>query len=214
MPLEKYNGGLMNSPDLSNQIYSSMRASPVENTTVFTADERRVLLDEISVLKTRILDLEHAADTDPLVPIYNRRAFVREIKRAQTVMSRYEIPSSLIFFDLNGFKAINDRYGHSIGDDFLQNVGLIIKSSVRDCDMVARIGGDEFGVLLFKTDTGIAKTKAASLACRIAEHKIDMPTGSVRIKTSWGVSDCKPGDTVRAILDRADRAMYQDKFQC
>ena len=203
----------MNNPNLSKQIFSSMGGNVRENTGVFSAEERRVLLDEISVLKTRILDLEHAADTDPLVPVYNRRAFVREIKRAQTVMSRYDIPSSLIFFDLNGFKAINDRYGHGIGDDFLQKVGTILKSSVRECDMVARIGGDEFGVLLFKTEPQIAEAKAATLACRIAEHKIDMPTGSIQIQTSWGVSDCRPGDTVRSILDRADDAMYAAKLQ-
>ena len=203
----------MNSPGLSQQIYARMRDTSSENTPVFSADERREMLDEISVLKTRILDLEHSADTDPLVPVYNRRAFVREIKRAQTVMSRYDIPSSLIFFDLDGFKAINDRYGHSIGDDFLQKVGIILKSSVRDCDMVARIGGDEFGVLLFKTKAPIAEAKAAFLACRIAEHKIHMPTGFINIKSSWGVSDCAPGETVRSIIDRADRAMYEAKSQ-
>lgn len=203
----------MNSPGLSQQISVNMRNSSSENTTVLSSEERRELLDEISILKTRILDLEHAADTDPLVPVFNRRAFVREIKRAQTVMSRYDIPSSLIFFDLDGFKAINDRFGHSIGDDFLQKVGAILKSSVRDCDMVARIGGDEFGVLLFKTDVQIAAAKAATLSCRIAEHKIDMPTGSIQISTSWGVSDCRPEDTVRTILERADQAMYADKYQ-
>ena len=203
----------MNSPNLSKQIYARVRKTASEDTSVFSVEERRMLLDEINVLKTRILDLEHAADTDPLVPVYNRRAFVREIGRAKTVMSRYDIPSSLIFFDLNGFKAINDKYGHSIGDDFLLNVGRILKSSVRECDMVARIGGDEFGVLLFKTEVEIAKAKASTLACRIAEHKIDMPTGPIQIKTSWGVSDCRPDDTVRTILDRADRAMYEDKSQ-
>ena len=201
----------MNFTDLSDQIYARSRGMHPDKSADLSRDERRLLLDEISVLKTRILDLEHAADTDPLVPVYNRRAFVREIKKAQTVMSRYEIPSCIIFFDLNGFKAINDRYGHGIGDEFLQKVGQILKSSCRDCDMVARIGGDEFGVLLFKTELETAEVKAASLAWRIAEHKITMPTGDIQIKTSWGVSPCPPGDTVRDILDRADRAMYVTK---
>lgn len=201
----------MNSPDLSKQIYSSVRSSPAENSQEFSAEDRRALLDEISLLRTRILSLEHAADTDPLVPVYNRRAFFREIKRAQTVKSRYNIPSSLIFFDLNGFKSINDRYGHSIGDDFLQKVGTVLNNSVRECDMVARIGGDEFGVLLFKTDSKLADLKAATLACRIAEQKIEMPTGDIQIRTSWGVSDCDPNETVREVLDRADRAMYAAK---
>ncbi|MCF6303260.1 MAG: diguanylate cyclase, partial [Devosiaceae bacterium] len=82
--------------------------------------------DEISVLKTRILELEQTADTDPLVPVYNRRALMREIGRAQTLMARYDILCSIIFFDLNGFKEINDRYGHNIGDDLLIKVGTIL----------------------------------------------------------------------------------------
>ena len=203
----------MNFPDLSDQIYARTRGPKAVKLTDSSMDERRILLDEISMLKTRILDLEHAADTDPLVPVYNRRAFVREITRAQTVMSRYDIPSCLIFFDLDGFKKINDRYGHSIGDEFLKKVGHILKSSVRECDMVARIGGDEFGVLLFKTELEAASAKAATLACRVAEHKITMPTGDIQIQTSWGVSPCHPDETVRDILDRADRAMYGNKHE-
>jgi diguanylate cyclase (GGDEF)-like protein len=180
---------------------------------IFTSDERQKLMDEIAVLRTRILSLEHAVDTDPLVPVYNRRAFMREIARAQNVMTRYDILSSIIFFDLNGFKAINDRYGHGIGDDLLYKIGVVLKSSVRDCDMVARIGGDEFGVLLFKMDDVVAKAKAATLACKIAEQKIFMPTGEVSVSAAWGVSICHPGDDVKQILERADRAMYESKRQ-
>jgi diguanylate cyclase (GGDEF)-like protein len=179
----------------------------------FSLDERQRLMDEIAILRTRILSLEHAVDTDPLVPVYNRRAFMREIARAQNVMTRYDILSSVIFFDLNGFKAINDRYGHGIGDDLLYKIGVVLKSSVRDCDMVARIGGDEFGVLLFKMDDMVAQAKAATLACRIAEQKVSMPTGDVNVTAAWGVSICHPGDEVKQILDRADRAMYESKRQ-
>ena len=179
----------------------------------FSLDERQRLMDEIAILRTRILSLEHAVDTDPLVPVYNRRAFMREIARAQNVMTRYDILSSVIFFDLNGFKAINDRYGHGIGDDLLYKIGVVLKASVRDCDMVARIGGDEFGVLLFKMDDVVAQAKAATLACRIAEQKVSMPTGYVNVTAAWGVSICHPGDEVKQILDRADRAMYESKRQ-
>lgn len=177
----------------------------------FSTVERQRLLDEITVLKTRILTLEYAADTDPLVAVYNRRAFLREIERAQTVMARYDILSSLIFFDLNGFKLINDHYGHTVGDDLLVQVGDVLKSSVRDCDMVARLGGDEFGVLLFKTDEIIAKAKAATLSCAITSQVLEVGTDNISISAAWGVSACHPQDTVKQILDRADRAMYQTK---
>ena len=141
----------------------------------------------------------------------NRRAFIREIQRAQTMMARYDILSTMIFFDLNGFKEINDRFGHGIGDDLLVKVGSILKASIRDCDMVARIGGDEFAVLLFKTDESIAKAKAANLACHITEQTIMHPNGEIHLGAAWGTSVCMPEDTPKQILGRADRAMYDSK---
>lgn len=181
------------------------------NDPLLPEEKLRRLHDEIGVLKTQILQLEQKADADPLVPIYNRRALMREIGRAQVLMSRYDILCSVIFFDLNGFKKINDKFGHSTGDDLLIKIGETLKANVRDCDMVARIGGDEFGVLLFKTDAPIARAKAASLACRIAEQNIDMAGDSISVSAAWGVSPCHPEDSPRQILHRADRAMYESK---
>ena len=188
----------------------------VESGTVLDADivaENQDLLDEVSRLRLRVLELERAADTDPLVPVYNRRAFIREVGRAQTVMERYDLLSSIIFLDLNGFKSINDRFGHGIGDELLKKVGDVLVSGVRSCDLVARLGGDEFGVLLFKTDAAIAKAKAATLSCRIAEQKVTMPTGDVGVTAAWGVAPCEAEDTPEQILARADRAMYMAKRQ-
>lgn len=179
------------------------------DSTLVKANEE--LAGEIARLRLRILELEHAADTDPLVPVYNRRAFLREISRAQTVMQRYDMLSTILFFDLNGFKAVNDRFGHGIGDQLLKKVGTVLQSGVRDCDMVARLGGDEFGILLFKTDVKVARAKAQALSCRISEQKIHMPTGDIGISAAWGVAPCEPGDTVEQVLARADRAMYMAK---
>lgn len=171
-------------------------------------DSREVLVAENKALRQRIIELEHAADTDPLLPLYNRRAFMREIDRARNVMARYDISSSIIYFDLDGFKGVNDRYGHAIGDDILRAVSKVLTGGVRDCDLVARLGGDEFGVLLFKTDPAIAKAKAATLACRISELSVTFPTGLVTTGASWGTAACEADDTADQILARADRAMY------
>lgn len=180
----------------------------------FDADivsENKSLTTEVARLRLRVLELEQAADTDPLVPVYNRRAFMREVTRAQTVMARYDMLSSIIFFDLNGFKAINDRFGHGIGDELLKKTGTMLLEGVRDCDMVARLGGDEFGVLLFKTAPDVAQAKASALACRVAEQCVEMPTGDVNVTTAWGVAPCEADDTAEQILARADRAMYAAK---
>lgn len=186
--------------------------------TVFNApalksaeSEMKELKAQIRRLKQYVSELEQAADTDPLMPVYNRRAFMRELSRAQSVLDRYDIPCSVVFIDLDGFKAINDRYGHAIGDELLKNVGHALTSNVRDCDMVARLGGDEFGVLLFRTQKGIAEAKAATLACRIAEIRIEMPTGQVSVNATWGVSTCDMSQTAEQVLARADRLMYMKK---
>ena len=204
---------------------SGSRVSSILQASADRAMERNITLDEdliaeneslngeVARLRLRILELERSADTDPLVPVYNRRAFMREIVRAQTVMRRYDMLSSVIFFDLNGFKSINDRFGHGIGDNLLRMTGEVLLSGVRDCDMVARLGGDEFGVLLFKTDARTAHAKASTLACRIAEKKVDMPTGGVGVTAAWGVAPCEAEDTAEQILARADRAMYIAKKQ-
>lgn len=173
--------------------------------------DNKGLNSEITRLRLRILELERAADTDPLVPVYNRRAFMREITRAKTVMERYDLQSTVLYFDLNAFKAINDRYGHAIGDTLLKKIGSVLIEGVRDCDMVARLGGDEFAVLLFKTDMTLAKAKAAALSCRIAEQYVELPTGKVHVTAAWGVAPCEPGDSSEQVLDRADRAMYMAK---
>lgn len=175
------------------------------------ASETQKLKAQIRRLKQYVSELERAADTDPLMPVYNRRAFMRELSRAQSVLDRYDIPCSVVFIDLDGFKSINDRYGHAIGDEILKNVGHALTSNVRDCDMVARLGGDEFGILLFRTQKGIAEAKAATLACRIAEIRIDMPTGYVTVNATWGVSTCDVAQTAEQVLARADRLMYMKK---
>lgn len=186
-------------------------SSQIGVTDAQLAARNRELNDEVTRLRLRVLELEASADLDPLLPIYNRRAFMREVGRAQTVMSRYGMTSSIIFFDLDGFKQINDRYGHGIGDKILEEVADSLITGVRQCDMVARLGGDEFGVLLFKSDQMIAKAKAGALACRINDLSLQHPDGPIGISASWGTAPCEPNQSAAKILERADRAMYLDK---
>ncbi len=180
---------------------------------LFTAEERQALLDEIKALKAQISNLERTADSDPLVPVKNRRAFIRELERAQTIASRYQIMSCMIFFDLNEFKQINDYYGHSVGDELLIRIGQCLRNSVRDSDIVARLGGDEFGVILFKTTEDIAQTKAVILARQITKQRLVIQNREVSLTAAWGTAPCAADYSVQQILERADRAMYQNKFR-
>jgi len=173
--------------------------------------ENKQMSEELACLRLRVLELEQQANSDPLVPVYNRRAFMIEIGRAQSVLDRYEIRSSVMFFDLNDFKAVNDQFGHAIGDELLRKIGECLNEGVRSCDMVARLGGDEFGILLFNAAPDIARAKAAALTCRIQEQQIFMPTGTIAISAAWGVAPVDVSGTPEQILSLADRAMYQDK---
>lgn len=206
---------ILNGPDQINLAAAGQVEShaPLSDKMGSLRAENQRLTLEMNKLRLQLLELEQTADTDPLVPVYNRRAFIREVEKARTVMARYDLLSSVIFFDLNGFKTINDRYGHSIGDQLLRLVGDELLSNIRSCDLAARLGGDEFGVLLFKSSAIEASAKAASLACRIAEISVEMPTSKVKISTAWGVAPCEAEDTAEQILARADRAMYVAKRQ-
>lgn len=189
----------------------SERAHNIVRTDPELLAQNSHLREQVAQLRLRILDLERKADMDPLLSVYNRRAFMAEIHRAQSVMDRFDLHSSIIFFDLDGFKSVNDTYGHGVGDEVLKAVAKTLLSGVRNCDMVARLGGDEFGVLLFKSDPHVAAAKASTLSCRIDTIRIPVTDGNVQISASWGVADCSQDASAQTIMDRADREMYRRK---
>jgi len=173
--------------------------------------ENERLKEELALMRMKLVELEQMADTDPLVPLYNRRAFMRELSRAQTVRTRYKIPSSVIYFDLDQFKTVNDRYGHFVGDRVLKCFAGVLRDSIRDCDVAARIGGDEFAVLLFKSDTDQAMTKAVNITTEAREKCETFDDLQVRLTVSWGVADCVPNLDPEEVLAKADKQMFSCK---
>lgn len=173
--------------------------------------ENEQLSAELAQLRTKVLELEQMADSDPLVPLYNRRAFMRELSRAQTVRARYNLSSSIIYFDLDQFKSVNDRFGHSAGDQVLKTFAHALQDNIRDCDVAARIGGDEFAVLLFKTDIDQAMTKAVTIA-QCAREMCDGLDGlKVTLSVSWGVADCAANLDPEEVMAKADKQMFSCK---
>jgi diguanylate cyclase (GGDEF)-like protein len=166
---------------------------------------------ELQQTQARIADLEQLADQDPLAPIANRRAFVRELSRMLSFAERYSTPSSIVYFDVNGLKGINDTYGHSAGDAVLSQVANTLTKNVRDSDFVARLGGDEFGVILTYTDAETAKAKADSLAQMISEQATPWKDQMLRVSVAYGIYSFKGGEDVAHALEAADKAMYAHK---
>ncbi len=171
------------------------------------------LRDELRQTKERIGHLEELADKDALVPAINRRAFVRELSRVMSYAERYGTAHSLVYFDLNGMKQINDTHGHAAGDAALKHVAEILEQSTRESDIVGRLGGDEFGVILAQVDETTATEKAASLAERIAAEGVEWQGRHLRLTVAHGIVPIISGQDADTALQAADRAMYANKKQ-
>jgi diguanylate cyclase (GGDEF)-like protein len=162
---------------------------------------------EIRALRLQIAELERLADSDTLTPLLNRRAFLREVERSIARVARHGTAISVMIADLDGLKSINDGAGHQAGDAALMHVGYALKAQVRATDIVARIGGDEFGLVLEDFDATAADAKARSLAAAIAEESVDGRAVTVAI----GYTLIEATDTFDSIIARADAAMYVRK---
>lgn len=171
--------------------------------------------DEIAQLRARVAELEEEAarlrqlaDTDTLTPLRNRRAFVRALERAIGLVARHGTPAALLFIDVDALKRINDGHGHGMGDRALLHVAYLLQERVRATDIVARIGGDEFGLLLDHLGEEAAREKALALCEAVADAPLE---GRIEIGLSIGIAALRPDDTPASALARADGDMYAVK---
>ncbi len=173
--------------------------------------EVQSLRRELDKAQARLNQLEELADRDTLAPVYNRRAFVRELNRVVSFSERYNVPSSLIYFDVNDFKKINDEQGHAAGDGALLHVAQTLLANLRESDTVARLGGDEFGVILARADAAQASEKARQLARKIGDRPVEFEGRSFPVTVAYGAATFRSGEDGEATLAEADRAMYEHK---
>ncbi|MFO1015582.1 MAG: GGDEF domain-containing protein [Caulobacteraceae bacterium] len=169
------------------------------------------LRGEVSRLKSRLQEAEVLADQDGLTPALNRRALARELHRVAAFSRRYGSPASLVYFDLDAFKLVNDRFGHAAGDSALKAVAERLKALVRENDVVGRMGGDEFGVILVQSDADTAEVKAAALAEAIRREPVNFGDWSAPLHLTWGVRQIDPDADPEQIIADADAAMYARK---
>ena len=159
----------------------------------------------------RITELEKLADSDTLSPIANRRAFVRELTRVMSYAERYAVATSLLFFDVNGLKSVNDTLGHAAGDAVLIHVAETLRANIRASDVVGRLGGDEYAVILTHADDAQAHIKAEYLAGKIREYPARYEEHLIPVSAAVGVYTFGPGESPTDVLTRADKAMYDRK---
>ncbi len=166
---------------------------------------------ELNQTRARLDEVEKSADQDGMLPLLNRRAFVRELTRHISFAGRYNTPTSLIYFDLNHLKQTNDTYGHAAGDAVLAHFAEVLTAHVRESDCVGRLGGDEFGVLLSHANQDQALKKADALAKKLEASPTKWEGNIIPVSFAYGAFELKSGDNPDVAMARADQAMYEHK---
>ena len=184
---------------------------------VVTADPSALIAEisclraEVARLESRVEELDRLANLDTLVPVANRRGLVTQLDMMIARYERHGTPAALLFVDVDGLKALNDAFGHAAGDAALIHLTEMMVSSVRQTDMVARIGGDEFAILLDHADEKSACETAARLADQVAGCEFCFEGTCLPLSIAIGFTHIEVGDSPEAVLDRADEAMYREK---
>ena len=151
------------------------------------------------------------AHTDPLTKTKNRAAFKDTLQREIKLAHRNSSHLSVIFFDIDHFKDVNDNYGHECGDIAITSAANCIKNTVRGSDIVFRYGGEEFVILLSDTHINGAKVMAERIRKNVENHTMAYGMEIIKLTASLGVSTLRVNDDCESIIKRADNAMYRAK---
>jgi diguanylate cyclase (GGDEF)-like protein/PAS domain S-box-containing protein len=172
------------------------------------------IIRDVTPYKKMEEELRRLATTDSLTGVNNRRYFInlaeKELKRCR----RYGHTSSLLMFDIDNFKRINDTYGHAAGDQVLKRFSSLCLGEIRECDIFGRLGGEEFAIILIETDLSSAKIVAERIREVLEFHVMNVNDSELRITASIGISEFQPADEPRALqimMERADKALYDAK---
>lgn len=167
--------------------------------------------NELDAKALEVNNLISESRTDVLTTLPNRRAFNEEMNRRTSEVARYGGELSFVIIDVDHFKKFNDTYGHLVGDEVLQTVAAVLKATVRDSDFPARMGGEEFGVIMTSTGIQEAAQGAERIRKAIQTTALKIQGASVSITASFGVTEVSEGETPDQVVDQADKALYAAK---
>lgn len=168
---------------------------------------------ELNRLLSRYQDeLYHMSVTDPLTGLYNRRHFDTQLEVILSDHLAKNRPVCLLLIDLDGFKFINDTYGHPFGDEVLRTTAQLLRALVRRNDYIARLAGDEFAMVLKNTNLDNATRIAQKLHASISQTRVPLPVGSMQLQSSIGVAEAPThGQNAQDLVSAADVALYHSK---
>jgi len=168
--------------------------------------EHRLLAQAKHIARLEVLTM-----TDEVTGLLNRRGFDAQINRALARANRNGTTGVLAISDVDDFKKINDRYGHLIGDEVLREIAHRILANVRETDYVARIGGDEFAILMAETEIAYGLRRLETLNNRLMRRIVTMDGHRIPVRVSFGIESFGPGDQKKDLIERADAAMFHSK---
>lgn len=209
--------------DLAGQLHDMADGSrPMRPVEIHSADEVADVAYSFNRLQSRLLEheqrLAQIAHQDTLTGLPNRRMIELQMESELRRIQRNGLGLALLFLDIDGFKPVNDAYGHQVGDLVLTEIARRLRDAVRDVDTVARLGGDEFLILLNDTELPLeAAERVAQESIRALAEPILIDDLSIRIGVSIGIATCSGSDaeamTVHRLVSQADNAMYQAKAE-
>ena len=175
---------------------------------------RAIRIEDIGEVLANDRSLRYLADHDTLTGLINRRRFGEEVQRTIETADRFGDTGAVLFLDLDHFKHVNDAYGHSAGDVYLTEFALLLRAATRSTDIVSRLSGDEFAILLARTSIEDAKTLAAKIRAMTLELPVRVAANvDFRLTVSIGIAEITSGASENAadLLVDADLAMYEAK---
>lgn len=166
-----------------------------------------------STMKKEKEKLREISISDPLTGIYNHNYFYKRLEEEFGRASRYGMPLSVVMMDIDNFKAINDTFGHRVGDKVLKKIAQLLKKSVRKSDLIARYGGEEFAEILTYTQKNGAAEEAERIRELISELTFEAEGIDIKVTLSLGVAEYNPDNTTNSgeLVNRADKALYKAK---
>ncbi|HEX7852993.1 MAG TPA: GGDEF domain-containing protein [Sphingobium sp.] len=174
-------------------------------------DELQALRKEVAMLRLVNAELERVVVRDTLTPLYNRRYYISALNDRIHRSSRHGAEAVAIIIDVNHMKRINDVHGHPAGDYALMHVAKLLSQAIRSTDIAARIGGDEFALILDGMNADRGAAKIASLEWLIQETPCLFGDAELPISASFGCTPISADDSDATIIARADEAMYEQK---
>ena len=191
--------------------FGSVAVDSIEDQLRDIRRERDALRRENRVLKIAVAELERVSERDTLTPLFNRRYFLTAIHHRMARFERHAERAAVVFVDVNQLKLINDSFGHAAGDFALMEIAKRLAESIRATDVAARIGGDEFGLILDQSSEEGARAQIARLGDVLTAAPAEYDGHQIALSACFGIAMLQSGMTESDILAAADRDMYRNK---